>query len=121
MDCDCEIGRGKKMARPENGSRKIPVHCDSCQARIDGLCEGCAPEVLRVIASHKTGDRKIKAGQDLFSPGEPCGAIYNLVEGWIFLYDLLENGRRQILHFALRGAVFAIGRASCRERVCPYV
>src|SRR3546814_1897205 len=73
MDCDCEIGRGKKMARPENGSRKIPVHCDSCQARIDGLCEGCAPEVLRVIASHKTGDRKIKAGQDLFSPGEPCG------------------------------------------------
>ena len=93
------------MARPQNGSRKIPVHCDSCQARIDGLCEGCAPEVLRVIASHKTGDRKVKAGQDLFSPGEPCGAIYNLVEGWIFLYDLLEDGRRQILHFALQGAV----------------
>jgi CRP-like cAMP-binding protein len=81
------------------------VDCDTCRARIDGLCEGCGPEVRRVIAEHKSGDRTFKAGQDLFSLGAPCDAIYNLVDGFVFLYNILEDGRRQILHFALPGAV----------------
>lgn len=85
--------------------RKLLVDCQTCQARRDGLCEGCAPETLRVIAGYKSGDREIRAGQDIFGVGEPCDAIYNLVEGWVFLYDILEDGRRQILHFALPGAV----------------
>jgi CRP-like cAMP-binding protein len=28
-----------------------------------------------------------------------------LLSGWVFLYNVLEDGRRQILHFALPGAV----------------
>src|SRR3546814_1200531 len=64
-----------------------------------------APDALRVIAGHKSGDRRVKAGQKLLSLGEPCNAIYNLVDGWMVLYNLLEDGRRQILHFALPGAV----------------
>jgi CRP-like cAMP-binding protein len=86
-------------------SGKLPVDCETCRARADGLCQGCTPEVLRTIARFKSGDRKIAAGQDLFGLGERCDAIYNLVEGWIFLYALSEDGRRQILHFALPGAV----------------
>ena len=84
---------------------RVTVDCQSCRARTDGLCEGCAPEVLRVIAGYKSGDRLVKAGQDLFSLGEPCDSIYNLVDGWVFQYNLLEDGRRQILNFALPGAV----------------
>jgi CRP-like cAMP-binding protein len=72
------------------------------------LCKDCAPEVVRVIASYKSGDREIKAGNDLFLSGEPCDVIYNLVDGWVFLYDLLEDGRRQILHFALPGALLGL-------------
>jgi CRP-like cAMP-binding protein len=61
--------------------------------------------MLQTIARYKLGDRLIRVGEDLFSQGEPCDAIYNLVSGWIFLYTLMEDGRRQILHFALPGAV----------------
>lgn len=93
------------MAGPEREPGAVPVDCDNCRARADGLCEGCAPAVQRAIAEHKSGDRRIRAGQDLFSPGDRSDAIYNLVEGWIFLYDLLDDGRRQILHFAFPGAV----------------
>lgn len=93
------------MAKNTRKSDKIPVDCASCNARDDGLCAGCGPEVLATIASYKAGDREIKAGTDLFSLGEPCEAVYNLVDGWVFLYNLLEDGRRQILHFALPGAV----------------
>ena len=81
------------------------MECHSCQARIDGLCQSCAPETLRVIAGYKSGDREFRAGQDLFSLGDPCDSIYNLVSGWVFRYNLLEDGRRQILDFVLPGAV----------------
>jgi CRP-like cAMP-binding protein len=53
----------------------------------------------------KAGDRLSKAGSDLFSTGEPSDAIYYLLDGWVHLYKLLQDGRRQILHFALPGAV----------------
>ncbi len=99
-------------------SKAIPTNCDHCKAHIDGLCEGCTPETLRVVASYKSGDRKISAGQTVFHPGEPCQAIYNLVDGWVILYNLLENGRRQILHFAMSGAV--LGFNPTRGAVATY-
>jgi CRP/FNR family transcriptional regulator len=85
--------------------QKLPIDCQSCRARRDGLCTGLAPETLRIIAGHRSGDRKLLAGQDLFGLGEPYDALYNLVDGWMFRYTLLEDGRRQILDFALPGAV----------------
>ena len=60
---------------------------------------------LRIIPGYNTADREFRPGQDLFRPGEPCEAIYNLLEGWVILYSILEDGRRQVLHFALPGAV----------------
>jgi len=85
--------------------QKLPIDCHSCRARRDGLCLGLPPETLRVVAGYKSGDRQLRAGQDLFGLGEECGAIYNLVTGWMFRYALLEDGRRQILDFVLPGAV----------------
>lgn len=57
---------------------------------------------------YKPTSRKIASGNDLFRPGEPCHSIHYLVEGCVFLYDLLEDGRRQILHFALPGAILGL-------------
>lgn len=93
------------MATSTKSSGKIPVDCATCQARLDGLCKGYASEVAHTVAGYKSGDREVTAGQDLFRAGEPCDAIYNLVEGWMFRYNLLPDGRRQILDFVLPGAV----------------
>lgn len=98
-------GKGGQMARREGGSKRIPLDCSKCQARVEGLCDGCASEVWSVIARYKTGDKEVRAGQDIIRLGEPCETIYNLVAGWAFLYSLLQDGRRQILQFALPGAV----------------
>ena len=94
------------MARCEDGSSEISFDCNGCQASDENLGNACASEVLNVIARYKTGDREIRAGQDIIRFGEPCETIYNLVAGWAFLYSLLRDGRRQILQFALPGAVF---------------
>lgn len=94
------------MPMPGNGTTKQLPGCEACFARVNrGLCGDCQPGSPCAVASYKTADREYKVGQDLFSLGEPCDSIFNLLEGWVILYNILDDGRRQILHFALPGAV----------------
>ena len=58
-----------------------------------------------IMERYKSASREIEAGKDLLRPGEQSGGLYYLVDGCIFLYDLLEDGCRQILHFALPGGI----------------
>jgi CRP-like cAMP-binding protein len=67
---------------------------------------------LRILSDHAESDRTVKAGCDLFRPGERNEAIYHLVDGWGALYNLLEDGRRQILQFALPGSALVFISAS---------
>ena len=85
------------------------IHSDRQTSPVprDGFHPHRAADVLCVTDRYKSADRKIRAGSDLFRLGERGDAIYSLVEGWIALYNLLEDGRRQILQFALPGAVLA--------------
>ncbi len=91
--------------------RSVAVECGSCPARRDGLCGAASPERLNIVKRHKWGDRKVRAGEDLISLGSAHENIYNLVEGWMLLYNLSADGRRQILHFALPGAVLGFDPA----------
>lgn len=96
---------GTGVARTAKSSRTLLNDCQICITRRNGLCEDCTLETLRALAGCRSGDRKFQAGQDIFSLGVPCDAIYGLVSGWAFRYNLLDDGGRQILDFALPGAV----------------
>jgi CRP/FNR family transcriptional regulator len=72
-----------------------------------GLNPNRATGALYIADRYRSADRQIKAGSDLFSQGERGEAIYSLTDGWVALYKLLEDGRRQILQFSLPGAVLA--------------
>ncbi len=89
-----------------SATKKIPI---DCQAGLDDL---------HIITRHRLANRDMKAGSDLFRQGERGEAIYTLVDGWIALYNLREDGHRQILQFALPGAVLAFVPA--RETVMNY-
>ncbi len=52
--------------------------------------------------------RKFNAGCDLFTLGERSDAVYDLVAGWVALYKLLIDGRRQIIHFALPRSILGL-------------
>ena len=93
------------MANIMKAPRSARVDCETCQARVDGLCSGYSDSTVEFISGYRTNDRHLKAGQDLLNLGEPCDAIFNLVDGWMFRYTILADGRRQILDFALPGAV----------------
>ena len=112
--------RGAEMTDGRTKPVRGLVDCRDCRARIDGLCTGASSELLQFISTYKSGDRRIRAGQDLFTLGEPCEDVYNLVDGWAFLYSTLDHGRRQILNFALPGAVMGflpLGRGNATHGV----
>lgn len=59
-----------------------------------------------VLAERRSADRELNVGQDVFSSSRRNEEVFYLAEGWVALYDLLEDGRRQILQFVLPGALF---------------
>jgi len=65
-------------------------------------------ESHRLIPRYRNGDRKIETGRDLFSIGSSGKTIFNLLDGWVAVYTLLEDGRRQIVQFALPGAILGV-------------
>lgn len=95
------------MSNSMTTARKIPKDRPSIPARMERLDLGQTADALHVASRYRSADRAIKAGCDLFRHGERGDAIYSLVDGWVALYNLLEDGRRQILQFALPGAVLA--------------
>jgi CRP/FNR family transcriptional regulator, anaerobic regulatory protein len=67
------------------------------------LCGALSDSELSHMEILREPPRRIAPGRDLFSQGEPCDDVFNILDGWAFLYELLEDGRRQILNFALPG------------------
>jgi CRP/FNR family transcriptional regulator len=93
------------MASVSRRSRRIVAECKSHESRGECSSGRLFQELLRAVAAYKSDDREVKAGHDIYSVGEPGTVIYIVVDGWVALYDLLRDGRRQILQFALPGAL----------------
>jgi len=76
------------------------------------LSNGLSPqETLRVNAARPTF-RTLRAGESLYFQGDESRYIYLLLDGWAFRHQCLEDGRRQILDFALPGAIFGFPAAT---------
>jgi len=70
------------------------------------LSNGLSPhDTLRVNAA-RPSFRTLGVGETLYFQGDESRYIYLLLDGWAFRHQSLEDGRRQILDFALPGAVF---------------
>lgn len=75
-----------------NRPASTPVHCRS-------------DTVIEIARKHATDHRFVFAGADLFAEGETSDYLYVVLDGWLLLHRILEDGRRQILDFGLPGAV----------------
>lgn len=64
---------------------------------------GEAAANLKIAERFATGHRSIAAGREIYAEGEPSDDLYIVTEGWAFQHQILEDGRRQILDFALPG------------------
>ena len=60
---------------------------------------------LATIADLETGARVIPSGSDLYRQGDICSTYYVVLNGWVALSVLLDDGSCQILDFAFPGSV----------------
>jgi len=91
------IGRKRRLAP------KIPNGCLNCTVRDATVCRAFASD-LDVVQNFKSGDRIVTADTHLYRIGDRPGDLFNLLDGWIALYRILESGKRQILEILLPGA-----------------
>ena len=128
LHCDDweSVDRGWKgpsnVELPEDGrARRSSAACESLirdPARPNGRAGGDPPgspavsgsssDPHRLLPRYRSGDRRVEPGRDRVSIGSTGKSIFNLLEGWVALYILLEDGRRQIVQFALPGAVLGV-------------
>src|SRR5262249_39906560 len=52
---------------------------------------------------------RLQVGQCLYEQGDHSDFVYLLIDGWAFRYRTLGDGRRQIVDFALPGALLGFG------------
>lgn len=82
---------------PSTLPRLLPPSCGASAS-----CAGCwSGGPRRFRPPHAA--RRIAVGADLVSQGGRLADVVTVLEGWLLLYELLEDGRRQILHVAVPG------------------
>lgn len=90
----------------DNGVTTSAIHLQ--QALPSLLARGLtAKDMVRVNAARPTFVT-LEPGESLYYQGDDCHNIYLLLDGWAFRHQILEDGRRQILDFALPGVVFGL-------------
>lgn len=88
----------------------IPVLCQSCETRHQGICGAMTPEQLLAVSRHS---RRVHhaAGDELLADAMPITSYGHLLRGVVKLSKVLEDGRQQVvgLQFApdLLGRLFA--------------
>lgn len=99
------------LRRPRRGGRPRAAAAPACIApepAVGGVRAAPPPSLSAALAAGAApwlGDRRYPAGHDLLVQGQAGEAFFVIAEGWAAQYELLKDGRRQILDFLLPGAL----------------
>jgi len=87
--------------------------CSACPLSKLATFRDLTSEELAFMSGFKVGDMQLRKGATLFVEGESSPYVFTVLSGWLFRYQLLDDGRRQIINYAmpgdlvgLQGAVF---------------
>lgn len=79
------------------------IPCERCPLRRRPGFRDFTPEELAFVSSFKIGELLADPGMSIMVEGERNPQLYTVLSGWGFRYKILEDGRRQILNYALPG------------------
>jgi len=77
--------------------------CLTCTSGEGSLCAPLSEQEVRTIRAYRSDVRTVPAGGHLYRQSDKPGALFSIVDGWVMLYQVMEDGQRQILDFALPG------------------
>ncbi|HXD46510.1 MAG TPA: Crp/Fnr family transcriptional regulator [Pseudolabrys sp.] len=89
--------------------------CEACPLRKrESLREFTADE-LAFVKEFKADELRVEAGVSFLREGARSDQLYTVLNGWAFRYKMLDDGRRQILNYALPADMVGLQGALMRE------
>lgn len=87
------------VIKPSNPRRT----CLACTSGDGALCAPLSAHDVEIIQAYKSNLRSFSADAHIYQQEDAPAALFGVVDGWIVLYETLNNGNRQVLDFALPG------------------
>jgi CRP-like cAMP-binding protein len=75
--------------------------CQQCPLRRLPCLREFAPDELEFVQRFKSDELHFEAGATFLREGSKSDHLFTVLSGWAFRYKVLDDGRRQILNFAL--------------------
>jgi CRP/FNR family transcriptional regulator len=89
----------------ENSSDKIATRCTACKVRPYSFCRCLKEEDLRHFAGISS-EKNFSDKQNIFLQSDEGKRLYNITEGNVKIFQLLQDGRIQIIGFLYPGDFF---------------
>jgi CRP-like cAMP-binding protein len=89
--------------------------CEQCPLRRRKTLREFTPEELAFVKTFKTDELRVDAGASFLRQGASSEHLYTVLSGWAFRYKMLDDGRRQILNYALPADMVGLQGALMRE------
>jgi CRP-like cAMP-binding protein len=75
--------------------------CEQCPLRKRPCLREFSAEELNFVKEFKIDELRVDAGASFLREGMRSEHLYTVLSGWAFRYKMLDDGRRQILNYAL--------------------
>jgi CRP/FNR family transcriptional regulator len=75
--------------------------CENCPLRRRPSLREFTPDELAFVKQFKTDELRVDPGVSFLREGASSEHLYTVLSGWAFRYKMLDDGRRQILNYAL--------------------
>lgn len=75
--------------------------CEQCPLRRRPNLREFAPDELAFVRQLKANELHVESGTSFLREGTQSEHLYTVLHGWAFRYKMLDDGRRQILNYAL--------------------
>ena len=96
------------MSEFTDAKRKQQVRCENCPIRGNSNFRKFSRDEFDYVKKFKSGELTIESGATVFLEGTDSAHLFTVLDGWAFRYKMLEDGRRQILNYALPGDLLGL-------------
>jgi CRP/FNR family transcriptional regulator len=89
--------------------------CELCPLRKRPSLREFTADELAFVKTFKVDELHVNAGASFLREGATADHLYTVLSGWAFRYKMLDDGRRQILNYALPADMVGLQGALMRE------
>lgn len=87
---------------------RAPVRCEDCPLRQLRVFRTLSPAEVEFMHNFKRGELLVEPGATILLEQSASPHLYTVLEGWAYRHKAIDDGRRQVLNFALPGDLIGL-------------